>query len=274
MALSAKDRKAWKVQNLPKVRWFWTSFQKWLPAIALPYHHIFNREGQSCYSLLGTPQTRWSHPSAEQNSPDCRQGEAGCAGCRLLQLRRNQWRERHCHSDSPRLRKVSEVGGVTHPWGAPLHRCSQDPGSQHKLRACLSVLPCMTKHFFLCYLAHTWGLLEDTALSGTWCTQLRPYVCRRLEYEMVFTILDNLCFNYVTSWAFPFMWWHYQEGQGEGRAQTLADDQSRQQDTGHDVLVSSAEHFITKVVKHGTLNTEYFDILSCVFHLPMNPQHR
>lgn len=91
---------------------------------------------------------------------------------------------------------------------------------------------------------------------------------------MVFTTSDNLCFNHVTSQAFALMCWQYQQGQGESKAQALAHGQRRLQDTGYHVLASSAEHFITKVVKHGTLNTEHFDILSCAFHLPMNPHYR
>ena len=67
---------------------------------------------------------------------------------------------------------------------------------------------------------------------------------------MVYTTLDNSCFNYITSQALSFVWWQYHKGQCESKVQILAHDQCRQHYAGCHFLTSNEEYFSTKVVKH------------------------
>lgn len=128
-SLERKDKKTWKVQNFPKLRWFWTSLQQ--PVLPLS-PHILNREGQRNYSSLAatTDEVESNTHQLRQNSPNTNHGEAGrllCVGC--LRLLCNQWREIGTLTDESPPPEVSRVGGMTHPWGGPLHGCSQDPRS-------------------------------------------------------------------------------------------------------------------------------------------------
>lgn len=132
-------------------------FRNGFQQLVLPDHHVFNRAGQSCSSLATTKDEVKSPISRGRIHPAPNRAKLG--GCCVLaasQLPCNQWREiRHCHGWLTTPGEVSAVGGLNHPWGGPLHRCSQHPRSQQKLHACFSILYCMTRHFFLCYLAHT-----------------------------------------------------------------------------------------------------------------------
>lgn len=100
--------------------------------LVLPYHRIFNRKDRDVTPHLPPPQTRWSHPSGEAEFTLHQPGRSWAAAvCRLPPNSSAIKGEGSgtVMGDSPLPREVSEVGGVTHPWGGPIHRCSQDPRS-------------------------------------------------------------------------------------------------------------------------------------------------